>query len=138
MIDGSVTVGPNAVLGLSREGYPRLSFSAADTLDFLAFPGFWKLIMNYPKQSINELKNSYSKSSYLRECQKYCPSLDIDDLLPFRAGIRAQLVTSRGELVHDFIFKKTQRMLHVLNAPSPAATSALPIGSMIAKMSCEV
>lgn len=137
MIDGSVTVGPNAVLGLSREGYPQLSFSMVDTLDFLTYPGFWKLIMRYRSQSINEIKNSLSKSGYLKECQKYCPSLAIDDLLPFRAGIRAQLVTSSGELVHDFIFKKTQRMLHVLNAPSPAATSALPIGSMLAKLCCE-
>lgn len=137
MIDGSVTVGPNAVLGLSREGYSQLSFSFADTLDVLSFPGFWKLIMKYPSQTITELKNSFSKTSYLKECQKYCPSLSIDDLLPFRAGIRAQLVTSSGELMHDFVFKKTQRMLHVLNAPSPAATSALPIGSMLAKLCYE-
>lgn len=137
MIDGSVTVGPNAVLGLSREGYPKLSFSMSDTLDVLSYPGFWKLIMKYPSQTINELRNSLSKSSYLNECQKYCPSLCIDDLLPFRAGIRAQLVTSSGQLVHDFVFKKTQRMLHVLNAPSPAATSALPIGSMLAKLCYE-
>lgn len=106
MIDGRVTVGPNAVLGLSREGYPQLSFSLIDTLDFITYPGFWNLIMKYPSQSIRELKNSLSKSGYLKECQKYCPSLSLDDLQPYRAGIRAQLVASSGELVHDFVFKK--------------------------------
>ena len=103
----------------------------------LQFSGFWKLLANYPTQAFHELKGSLSKKSYLRECQKYCPSLKLDDLLPYRAGIRAQLVTRSGELIHDFVFKKTERMLHVLNAPSPAATSALPIGAMIAKMCCE-
>jgi L-2-hydroxyglutarate oxidase len=137
MIDGSVTVGPNAIIGFSREGYKHLSFSLNDTFDFLQFSGFWKLLGKYPTQAFHELKGSLSKKAYLRECQKYCPSLKLDDLLPYRAGIRAQLVTQSGELVHDFVFKKTERMLHVLNAPSPAATSALPIGSMIAKMSNE-
>jgi L-2-hydroxyglutarate oxidase len=134
MIDGSVTVGPNAVLGLSRDGYEKLSFSIADALDFVTYPGFWRLLFKYPTQSFSELRNSLSKSVYLRECQKYCPILNLDDLLPCRAGIRAQLVTRKGELVHDFVFQKTSRMLHVLNAPSPAATSALPIGSMIVNM----
>lgn len=134
MIDGCVTVGPNAMIGFSREGYPHFSFSAKDTLDFVKYRGFWKLISKYPAQAIKELKSSLSKYAYLKECQKYCPSLRIDDLLPYRAGIRAQLVNHNGELVHDFVFKQTQRMVHVLNAPSPAATSALPIGSMIAKL----
>lgn len=134
MIDGSITVGPNAMIGFSREGYPHFSFSAKDTLDFVQYSGFWKLLSKYPSQALKELKSSLSKAFYLKECQKYCPSLSIEDLLPYRAGIRAQLVSHNGELVHDFVFKQTQRMLHVLNAPSPAATSALPIGSMIAEL----
>lgn len=133
MIDGSVTVGPNAVLGFARERYSKFSFSLADTVDFLRFSGFWKLMYKFRKHAIHELKGSLFKSVYLRECQKYCPSLRLEDLQPYRAGIRAQVVTSSGEIVHDFLFKQTDRMLHVCNAPSPAATSAIPIGVMIAE-----
>jgi len=132
MIDGSVTVGPNAIIGFAREGYPKLSFSLRDTLDFVGFPGFWKLMYEYRKHAAHELAVSFSKMAYVRECQKYCPSLCIDDLRPYRAGIRAQVVNSNGEAIHDFLFKQTDRMLHVCNAPSPAATSAIPIGGMIA------
>lgn len=133
MIDGSVTVGPNAVIGFAREGYPKLSFSLSDTLDFMGFPGFWSLMYKHMDHAIHELAVSCSKLSYVRECQKYCPSLCIDDLRPYRAGIRAQVVSSKGEAIHDFLFKQTDRMLHVCNAPSPAATSAIPIGKMIAR-----
>ena len=79
-----------------------------------------------------ELKGSLLKSAYLRECRKYCPSLTVADLLPYTAGIRAQAVTRDGTLVHDFLFLESERMLHVCNAPSPAATAAIPIGGMIA------
>jgi L-2-hydroxyglutarate oxidase len=131
MIDGSVTVGPNAVLGWSREGYPKFSFSPGDAAAFLRFPGFWRLIAKHVGSGVTELRNSLSKSRYLDECRKYCPSLQLADLTPYRAGIRAQAVLRDGTLVHDFIFEETPRMLHVCNAPSPAATSALPIGTMI-------
>ena len=131
MIDGSVTVGPNAVLGWSREGYPKFSFSPGDAAAFLRFPGFWRLISKHIGSGVTELRNSLSKSRYLDECRKYCPSLQLADLTPYRAGIRAQAVLRDGTLVHDFIFEETPRMLHVCNAPSPAATSALPIGTMI-------
>lgn len=133
MIDGGVTVGPNAVLGLSREGYPKLSFNLRDAVDLAAFPGFWKLVAKNGRHALSELRNSLSKQRYLEECQKYCPSLTVDDLGPCEAGIRAQAVTSNGEAVHDFLFAETTRTLHVCNAPSPAATSALPIGNMIAQ-----
>jgi L-2-hydroxyglutarate oxidase len=133
MIDGSVTVGPNAVIGFAREGYPKLSVNLRDTLDFVRFGGFWKLVAASRRHALHELKNSLSKSGYLEECRKYCPSLTVDDLLPYRAGVRAQVVTSEGKAVHDFLFKETDRMLHVCNAPSPAATSAIPIGAMIAE-----
>lgn len=132
MIDGSVTVGPNAVLGLAREGYPKFSFDLRDTASFVSFPGFWRLMWANRNHAMHEFKGSLSKRRYLDECRKYCPSLEIEDLLPYRAGIRAQLVNSRGEALHDFHFLETGRMLHVCNAPSPAATSALPIGAMIA------
>ena len=131
MIDGGVTVGPNAVLGWSREGYPKFSFSPGDTAAFLRFPGFWRLMARHVGSGVRELRNSLSKSRYLAECRKYCPSLQLADLMPYRAGIRAQAVLRDGTLVHDFIFEETPRTLHVCNAPSPAATSALPIGAMI-------
>jgi L-2-hydroxyglutarate oxidase len=132
MIDGGVTVGPNAVLGFSREGYPKFSFNLKDVCEFCAFPGFWKTIGANLRSGLIEMRNSLSKRGYLKECQKYCPALTLGDLLPEKAGIRAQAVLRDGTLVHDFLFVETHRMLHVCNAPSPAATSAIPIGEMIA------
>jgi (S)-2-hydroxyglutarate dehydrogenase len=133
MIDGGVTVGPNAVLGWSREGYPKFSVSPRDVAEFVRFPGFWKVIRSNMRAGVLELANSMSKHRYLAECRKYCPSLTMSDLEPNDAGIRAQAVLADGTLVHDFLFHETDRMLHVCNAPSPAATSALPIGEMIAQ-----
>lgn len=132
MIDGSVTVGPNAVLGLAREGYPKLSMNLADMADILSFPGFWRTLAQHPAATLKEARNSLFKAGYLEECRRYCPELALDDLGPCEAGIRAQAVLPDGTLVHDFLFLETPRMLHVCNAPSPAATSAIPIGAMIA------
>jgi len=131
MIDGSVTVGPNAVLGLSREGYRKLAVNLRDVAQYLAFPGLWKVLVRNRRSVRAELTGSLLKSAYLRECRKYCPSLTAGDLFPYTAGIRAQAVTRDGTLVHDFLFLESERMLHVCNAPSPAATSAIPIGEMI-------
>jgi (S)-2-hydroxyglutarate dehydrogenase len=132
MIDGGVTVGPNAVLGLAREGYPKFSFNARDVSEYARFPGFWKMIRSNLASGLVEIRNSLWKRWYLGECRKYCPSLTIEDLLPEKAGIRAQAVMSDGTIVHDFLFSQTARMLHVCNAPSPAATSSMPIAEMIA------
>lgn len=131
MIDGTLTVGPNAVLGFSREGYERFSFSAGDVANYLAFAGFWKSIMSNIKVGISEAKDSLVKSSYLEKCRKYCPSLELGDLQTYRSGIRAQAISKQGNMIHDFMVLQTDRVLHVCNAPSPAATSALPIGNMI-------
>ncbi|RCS59471.1 L-2-hydroxyglutarate oxidase [Parvibium lacunae] len=131
MIDGSVTVGPNAVLGFAREGYKKFSVNLRDMASYLSFPGFWRVIADNLQSGLSEMKNSIYKSGYLALCQKYCPSLKLEDLLPYEAGIRAQAVMRNGELVHDFLFLESKRMLHVCNAPSPAATSAFPIGKMI-------
>lgn len=131
MIDGSVTVGPNAVIGFAREGYPRLSVNLSDMADYARFPGFWKTVLAHRKSAMTELRNSLWKRGYLEECRKYCPSLSLSDLLPHEAGIRAQAVHRYGTLIHDFLFAQTDRMLHVCNAPSPAATSAIPIADMI-------
>lgn len=130
-IDGRITIGPNAVLGFSREGYDKFSISLKDTFDIASFPGFWKLLYKYRDHAAHELINSISNKVYLDDCKKYCPSLSLDMLLPYRTGIRAQVVLNSGELSHDFMFEKTSRMLHVCNAPSPAATSAFPIGRLV-------
>lgn len=132
MIDGSVTLGPNAVLGLAREGYPKFSFNARDAFGMFTFPGFWKLVKRHRANAMHEFANSISKSGYLNQCRKYCPSLELVDLTPYPAGIRAQAVTRDGVAVSDFLFAETRLTLHVGNAPSPAATSAIPIGRMIA------
>lgn len=137
MIDGSVTVGPNAVIGFAREGYPRLSVNLSDMADYALFPGFWKTVFANRKSAVAELRNSLWKPGYLAQCRKYCPGLDLADLLPHEAGIRAQAVGRDGALIHDFLFVQTERMLHVCNAPSPAATSAIPIARMIARRTME-
>lgn len=132
MIDGSVTVGPNAVLGLAREGYPKFSFNLRDAFEIATFPGSWRLLKTHWRSALDETRNSLFRSGYLEMCRKYCPSLELSDLEPYPAGIRAQAVMKDGALVHDFLFEDTPRSTHVLNAPSPAATSAMPIGRMIA------
>ena len=132
MIDGGITVGPSAVLGFAREGYAKFSFDWSDVREYIAFPGLWRTIGNNLKSGLVEMRNSWWKRGYLEECRKYCPSLTIRDLLPHKAGIRAQAVLPDGTLIHDFLFLQTDRMLHVCNAPSPAATSAIPIGETIA------
>lgn len=131
MIDGTVTVGPNAVLAFKREGYSRLSFSLSDSLEMLTYPGLLKVLRDNFWVSLAELKNSLSKEGYLQLVRKYCPGLTVQDLHDYPAGIRAQAVTPEGQLVHDFLFVNTNRALFVCNAPSPAATSAIPIGRHI-------
>jgi L-2-hydroxyglutarate oxidase len=132
MIDGGVTVGPNAVVGLSRENYSKAHINLADVASYASFPGFWRLIGKHAGHAAGELANSVFKRTYLGACQKYCPGLTLEDLLPYQAGIRAQAVMKDGVAVHDFLFAETSRTLHVCNAPSPAATSSIPIGRMIA------
>ncbi|MEZ9460728.1 L-2-hydroxyglutarate oxidase [Vibrio splendidus] len=131
MIDGSVTVGPNAVQGWKREGYGKLNFSFKDTWQMLSFAGFWKVTANNLKTGLVEFKNSWWKPGYLKLVNKYCPSITVSDFKPYPAGIRAQAVLKDGTLVHDFLFAESPRSLHVCNAPSPAATSAMPIGEYI-------
>lgn len=131
MIDGSVTVGPNAVQGFKREGYGRFNFDIKDTAEMLSFVGFWKVTAKHFKTGLVEFKNSWSKAGYLKLVNKYCPQIEVEDLQPYPAGIRAQAVLKDGSLVHDFLFAESPRSLHVCNAPSPAATSAIPIGGYI-------
>ncbi|EJB8472405.1 L-2-hydroxyglutarate oxidase [Citrobacter freundii] len=131
MIDGSVTVGPNAVLAFKREGYRKRDISLSDTLEILGSSGIRRVLQNNLRSGLSEMKNSLCKSGYLRRVQKYCPSLTLKDLQPWPAGVRAQAVSPDGKLIDDFLFVTTPRSIHTCNAPSPAATSALPIGAHI-------
>jgi L-2-hydroxyglutarate oxidase len=133
MVDGRVTVGPNAVLGLAREGYRKGSVNRRDVRDIVSFPGFWRLARRQARTGAIEMRNSLFRRGYLAAARRYCPGLELSDLLPMEAGIRAQAVLRDGTMVHDFLLEETARTLHVLNAPSPAATSAIPIGEMIAE-----
>jgi L-2-hydroxyglutarate oxidase len=133
MIDGTVTVGPNAVLGWKREGYGCLNLDLKDSFDMLTFPGFWKVMRKNLLSGMGEFKDSLYKSGYLERVRKYCPGLTTADLLPYPAGIRAQAVKKDGSLVHDFLFAESPRSLHVCNAPSPAATSAIPIADYLCR-----
>jgi L-2-hydroxyglutarate oxidase len=132
MMDGGVTVGPSAVLGFAREGYPKLSVDGRDLADLLRFGGFWRMVPRLTRTGIPEMWNSLYKPGYLHRVQKYCPQLRLGDLRPEPAGIRAQAVRHDGTMIEDFHFVSTDRMLHVANAPSPAATSAMPIAAHLA------
>jgi (S)-2-hydroxyglutarate dehydrogenase len=131
-VDGGLTVGPNAVLGFAREKYGKGSVRLRDVADYATFPGMWRVARANVGTGLHEIRNSLFRRGYLAECRKYCPDLTLDDLLPREAGIRAQAVKRDGTLVHDFWLERTPRSIHVLNAPSPAATSALPIGESLA------
>lgn len=131
MIDGSVTVGPNAVLALKREGYRKRDVSLLDMSRMFTNPGILKVLGKNLRPGLAEMRHSLSRKSYLELVRKYCPSLQLEDLEPYPAGVRAQAVSRDGKLVDDFLFVNTPRTVNVGNAPSPAATSAIPIGAHI-------
>jgi len=137
MIDGSVTVGPNAVLAFKREGYKKSDFSISDSFETLTYPGILRLLAKNLKPGLTEMKNSLFKRGYLKEVNKYCPSIELKDLEPYPAGVRAQAVSPDGKLIDDFKFVHTKRSVNVCNAPSPAATSSLPIGAHILGLAAE-
>ncbi|RVU83718.1 L-2-hydroxyglutarate oxidase [Leucothrix sargassi] len=129
--DGRMTVGPNAVLSLAREGYSWADINLRDLLEMVRFSGFRQVIKAHWKSGLTEFRNSLSRKRYLEQCRKYCPSLTLNDLKTRSAGVRAQAVLADGTLVHDFLLKNTTRTLHVCNAPSPAATSSFAIGEYL-------
>jgi L-2-hydroxyglutarate oxidase len=137
MIGGYVTVGPNAVLAFAREGYGFGTANLRDLRDMTTFSGFRKVIRDNLKSGIAEIANSLVKSRYLALCQRYCPELTMADLSAYRPGVRAQAVLADGTMVHDFLIGETDRTIHVLNAPSPAATSSIPIGRHITRLAEE-
>ena len=131
MIGGATTVGPNAVLSFSRENYRRGAVTAADLVEMLSYTGLRRAMLANWRSGVSEFWSSCVKSAYLRRCQQYCPSLRLDHLAPHPTGIRAQAISATGELLHDFVFAESSRSLHVCNAPSPAATAALPIADIV-------
>lgn len=131
MIDGSITVGPNAVLAFAREGYRKTDVDWRELAGMLAWPGIRRMLRAHIRPGLQEMKNSLSKRGYLAEVRRYCPELTLADLEDHPAGVRAQAVARDGTLIGDFKFVATPRTLHVANAPSPAATSALPIADHI-------
>ena len=131
MIDGSLTVGPNATLAFAREGYKFWTMNFKDLLEMFSYSGLYRLIKKYPQATWNELKNSFHKPGYLQLVNRYCPQITLDDLRPYPAGVRAQAVKPDGTTLDDFLFVESGKTLIVGNAPSPAATSALPISRYI-------
>jgi (S)-2-hydroxyglutarate dehydrogenase len=134
MIHGGVEAGPNAVLALKREGYRWEDFSPRDTLKMLSYPGFWKMAMKYWKTGLGEVYRSLSREAFVKALQKLVPDLRMQDVHPSGSGVRAQAVAPDGALVDDFRIVETERMVHVLNAPSPGATASISIGKSIAEM----
>ncbi len=132
MIGGGVEAGPNAVLALRREGYRKTSFSLSDAWATAAYPGFWRLAAKYWRTGAGEVWRSWNKRAFVEALRDLVPSLAEGDLVPGGAGVRAQALTRGGALVDDFAIVESERMVHVLNAPSPAATASLAIGQAIA------
>jgi (S)-2-hydroxyglutarate dehydrogenase len=131
MIDGSIHAGPNAVLALAREGYTWGDIDLGDLTEVLRNPGWWRLARNYWRTGMGEYYRSLSKAAFVKALQRLVPELTTDDLVPSPAGVRAQAVSTDGKLLDDFVWSETARVVNVLNAPSPAATASLAIGSQI-------
>ncbi|MGO9313255.1 MAG: L-2-hydroxyglutarate oxidase [Syntrophobacteraceae bacterium] len=131
MIDGRIEAGPNAVLAFGREGYGRTQIAPLELLETLSYAGFWRLVSRYWKTGMGEMMRSFSKSLFARALQDLLPSISKDDLEPGGAGVRAQALGHDGKLLDDFVIQQTEKMIHVLNAPSPAATSSLAIAKHI-------
>ena len=137
-IDGGLEAGPNAVLALSREGYRWRDVNVRDLLDTLGYPGFWRMARRYWRTGLEEIRRSCSRRVFLRDLQKLVPSAREEDLVPGRTGVRAQALDLDGVLVDDFRVEVRPGEIHVLNAPSPAATSSLAIGEHVAALARRV
>lgn len=131
MIDGGVECGPNAVFALSRSGYSWWDIRFADLADAISYRGFRSLARKHWKMGLGEMHRSLSKAAFVKALQKLIPRIESSDLIPGRAGVRAQAVTPDGNLFDDFLIEESDRAIHVLNAPSPAATSSLAIAAHI-------
>ena len=137
MIDGSVECGPNAVLAFKREGYRKTDFDARDCWDSLGRLGTWMLILRHWRFGLAEYARAFSRKLFLKQLQRLIPSLGPDDIAPGESGVRAQAIGPGGRLVDDFKIETTSNAIHVLNAPSPAATASLAIGDHICSLAKE-
>ncbi len=133
MTTGEIECGPNAVFTFKREGYNKADFSFRDTIDALSYIGTWRLFKNHWRFGFNEFVKAYSKTIFLRNLQKLIPSLTMNDIVPGRSGVRAMALGKHGDVIDDFKIVTSGRNIHVLNAPSPAATACLSIGETISQ-----
>ncbi|TCP20652.1 L-2-hydroxyglutarate oxidase [Scopulibacillus darangshiensis] len=131
MMGGAVHVGPNAIPSFKREGYKKFSFNSRDAFEILGNKSFWKIAMENKKEGLTEMMRSLSKRAFLKNVQRYIPEIKREDLIPAEPGVRAQALSDKGKLIDDFFIARTDRVVHVCNAPSPAATAALEIGKYI-------
>ncbi|HUX60900.1 MAG TPA: L-2-hydroxyglutarate oxidase [Ignavibacteriaceae bacterium] len=133
MISGGVEAGPNAVLAFKREGYTHKDISFGDIYQMISYPGFWRMASHHYKMGINEFRRSLSKELFVKSLQKLVPSIGFEDVYREGAGVRAQALDPNGNLADDFRIVEAEKMVHILNAPSPAATASLSIGNIIAQ-----
>ncbi|MCT4665328.1 MAG: L-2-hydroxyglutarate oxidase [Flavobacteriales bacterium] len=131
MHDGTIECGPNAVFTFKREGYGKTDFNFKDTLEALTYQGTWKLFFKHWKFGLDEYRRAFSKQLFLKQLQRLCPSLEMDDIEEGRSGVRAIALQPDGEVFDDFIIEYKENAIHVLNAPSPAATACLAIGDSV-------
>src|SRR5215472_6307834 len=137
MIRGGIEAGPNAVLAFAREGYRKRDFSARDLFDSLSYAGLWRFLRRYPSMAWFELRRSFSRELFCRSLQRLVPEIQAEDLAEGGSGVRAQSITPEGDIVKDFQLIARRNALHVLNAPSPAATASPAIGAEVARMAEE-
>jgi (S)-2-hydroxyglutarate dehydrogenase len=138
MIEGGVECGPNAVLAFAKEGYRKFDINIKELFESITYPGFLHVARKYWMQGLNEFMRSISKRLFIKSLQRLIPEIDGENLIAAPSGIRAQAVGRNGELIDDFLFMEDERIIHVLNAPSPAATSAFNIGKTIAAKLSEI
>ena len=131
-VDGQIEAGPNAVLAFAKEGYKWSNINVSEFMKIISYKGMWKLGKQYFGTGVSEMYRSLNKKVFLKEIFNYIPDVRLSDLKPRVAGVRAQAVSSNGDLIDDFVFEDGINSLHVLNAPSPAATASLAIGEYIA------
>lgn len=132
MIGGGVECGPNAVLAWAREGYGKWNFNPKDMAELVTYRGFWRMGRRYWRMGIGEYWRSWNKAAFVKALQKLVPDIRAEDLEPAPSGIRAQAVSVDGRMVDDFVIRQDRRVIHVINAPSPAATASLAIGQHVA------
>jgi L-2-hydroxyglutarate oxidase len=136
-VDGTAEAGPNAVLAFKRYGYSKFSFSLKDTLDTLLYPGFWKMASRQWKTGIMEMHRSFSKRKFVSSLKKLMPAIEKEQIVTGGCGIRAQAMDKNGNLINDFKIETTKNQIHILNSPSPAATSSLAIAKTIEDIAVE-